>query len=89
MVDSYVLVTGGRGDIGKSIVDRILKTTEHNLLVTTTSKGESTEFNSDRVELIQMDASITESISAASENIAEYPVSHFIQLHGTRGRMTG
>jgi NAD(P)-dependent dehydrogenase (short-subunit alcohol dehydrogenase family) len=92
MVDSYVLVTGGKGDIGKSIVDRILQRTERNLLVTTTSRGEASKFNSGRVELIQMDASIMESISTASEKISEYPVSHFIQLHGhsrTNDRLIG
>jgi len=87
-----VLVTGGRGDIGKSIVDRILRSTEYSLLVTTTSRGETSEFNSGRVELIRMDASITDSIITASEKIAKYPVSHFIQLHGhskTNDRLIG
>ena len=82
MANNCVLVTGGKGDIGKTVVNRILQMTNNNLLVTTTSADAISDFDSNRVELIEMDASVVDSVNTASKKIADYPVSHFIQLHG-------
>ena len=50
--------------------------------MTTTSKSTYSLFDPVRVEEIEMDASSQASIDGAAQNISEYPVSHFIQLHG-------
>jgi len=82
MENEYVLVTGGKGDIGKSVVNQILQRSDHSVLVTTTSEGEGSSFDSGRVEEIEMDASSPASIEAAAAKLSDYPISYFIQLHG-------
>lgn len=82
MVNDFVLVTGGKGDIGKSVVNRILQMTDYHVLVTTTSTGKIPVFDSARVEEVEMDASSQASIEAVAARLAEYQISHFIQLHG-------
>ena len=82
MENEYVLVTGGKGDIGKSVVIQILQRSDHSVLVTTTSKAETSSFDSERIEEIEMDASSLVSIEAAATKLSGYPIPYFIQLHG-------
>jgi NAD(P)-dependent dehydrogenase (short-subunit alcohol dehydrogenase family) len=82
MVNDFVLVTGGKGDIGKSVVNKILHMSDLHVLVTTTMKEKVLSFDSGRVEEIEMDASAPASIEAAIKKLSDYPISYFIQLHG-------
>jgi NAD(P)-dependent dehydrogenase (short-subunit alcohol dehydrogenase family) len=82
MENKWVLITGASGDIGRITTDQVLKFTEFNIILTTNSKKLNLDSGSQRINQIEMDASCMESIIYASKKLSEYPISHFIQLHG-------
>lgn len=82
MASEYVLITGGTGDIGRCFVSRVLQATEYELLVTTTSSENPVTCASSRINVIEMDASSPQSMAAAIDELVDYPISYFVQLHG-------